>query len=193
MSQLASTQRAPRILRSLPWISALVLFAGIIAFSIAYFGRGEESTADRFAPPPPVAQQAPTVKLDRSARVAAGKFITSAVTRQDLRTGWNLTHPSLKAGYTLKEWMKGSIPVQYYPPDAIAGATFKVEESHPRQATLRVLILPTTKAAKGGLKPGDSFITLTAVGNGEKKRWLVSYWVPASGGGMVPNVGAGAP
>ena len=42
---------------------------------------------------------------------------------------------------------------------------------------------------KAPVRSEDFFIGLKAHGTGKNKRWLVNYFVPASGGGIVPNVG----
>ena len=186
---VASPRLSRRFLRALPWVSALVLFAGVIAFSIAYFGNtGKkfqlEPTGNR---PAQVFKPKPTVKLDPKARLVAGQFLVDALTRQHLDKLWRISHPSFRNAVGRKAWMQGTLPgVTYYPPKAIAGATYKVDESHPRSAVLRVLLIAKPGA---GIRSQDFFIGLRAVGPPNHKRWLVDYFAPASGGGIVPNVG----
>jgi hypothetical protein len=176
-------------MRMLPWVSALVLVAGGVAFLIAYFGNtGKtyqvEPTGNT---PAQVSKAEPTVKLDPAARKVAGQFLVNALTRTHLQRAWELSHPSFRGAVTHKEWLAGTLPgVTYFPAKAIAGATFKVDESHPRQAYLRVLVLAKKNA---GVRSQDFFIGLKAVGTGKDKHWLVNYFAPASGGAIVPNVG----
>jgi hypothetical protein len=183
-----SRLQSPRFIRTVSWISGLVLVAGIVAFAIAYFG----DTAEKVNVAPtgaaaPTPRPDPTVPLDPKARLAAGKFVTSNVTRQNLELGWKLTHPELKAGFTHKQWLSGNIPVQYYPPKAIAGASFKVEESHPREVVLDLLIFPKKGS---GLNPQAFYVGLKAVGNGKNKQWLVYTFVPHGGvEAQVPSLG----
>jgi hypothetical protein len=179
---------SPRFVRTFSWISGLVLIAGVITFAVVKIGHTGKTTTETFRGKAQVASPvAPTVKLDPTARRVAGEFITTAVTRQHLDRAWAISHPELRAGLSRKEWMSGTLPVQPFPANAIAGADFKVEESHPREATLRVLIVAKPSS---GVRSQDFFITLKAVGEGKAKRWLVSYWIPVSGGGIVPNVGS---
>jgi hypothetical protein len=188
MTSTASRLTSPRVIRSLPWISGLVLVAGVIAFLVAHFGNTSkplqiEPTSNA---PPQVSKVQPTVRLDPVARRVAGEFIVTAVTRQNLAKAWQITHPDLRGGLTYKQWLTGNIPVVPFPGSAIAGANFSIAASHPRTALLRVLIFAKPKS---GVRAQDFYIGLNAVGSGLHKRWLVSYWAPASGAYVVPNVG----
>ena len=188
MSTFASRLSSPRFVRNLTWVSGFVLIAGVIAFTIAYFGDTAEKTDVRAATNEPAPIKAePTVPLDPKARQIAGKFVVTAVTREDLKTAWTLTHPDLRVGYTYKEWLTGNIPVVYYPAKSIAGASFKIEESHPREVVLDLLILPKKGAVEG---VQAFFVSLKAVGQGKAKRWLVTSFIPHGGPSTaVPNVG----
>jgi hypothetical protein len=188
MNALASTLQSPRFRRTLPWVSGLVLVAGIVAFSVAYFGNtGKKFQLNATGPVVTVAKPPPTVPVDPKARRVAGEFLVNAMTRKDLAKAWDIADPSFRSSVTHKEWLAGTLPgVTYFPPKYLVGATFKVDESHPRQVYLRVLVIAKPKAP---VRSEDFFIGLKAHGTGKNKRWLVNYFAPASGGGIVPNVG----
>jgi hypothetical protein len=188
MTTLASRLSSPRVVRRLSWVSGFVLLAGVIAFSIAYFGNTSNKVDVRAATnePAPI-KTAPTVPLDPKARRVAGQFVVTAVTRQDLKKAWALTHPDLKAGYTYKQWLTGNIPVPYYPAKSIDAASYKVDMSHPNEAVIDLLILPKKGSNEG---PQAFFIGLKPVGKGADRRWLVTYLLPHGGPSTaVPNVG----
>ena len=96
--------------RLLPWFGAAVLAAGTVVFLVKVFGTSDEP-APVAAPPAerqvqlPDRRQPPRAPLDRRARVVAGKFILTAVARRNLAESWNLMHPSLRAGYTKRQWV----------------------------------------------------------------------------------------
>src|SRR6476620_5719005 len=133
-----------KIAKWLPWVAGLVFVAGGIAFLIAYYGNTADPqpiAATGTGPVQDLSGTPKTVPVDPKARRAAGEFITSAVTRQDLGKAWKLAEPGgyiRPAAMTRKEWMTGNIPVQFYPPKAIDAASFKVESSFKNELTLNV-------------------------------------------------------
>jgi hypothetical protein len=188
MSTFASRISSPRFVRKLTWASAFVLFAGVIAFSIAYFGSDAEKVDVRAATnePAPV-KTAPTVPLDPKARQVAGKFVVTAVTRQDVKAALSLAHPDLTSAVTRQQWLNGELPVPVFPASAIDAASFKVEESHPREVVLDLLIIPKKGS---GYNAQAFFVSLKSVGKGKAKRWLVTSFIPHGGPSTaVPNVG----
>ena len=189
MTTLSERLSSPRTVRRISWVSGLVLLAGAIAFTIAYFGGTSEKVDVRAATNEPAPlKEDPTVPLDPKARRVAGQFVVSAVTRQDLKKAWTLTHPDLKAGYTYRQWLTGNIPVPFYPAKSIDAASYKVDESHPNLAVIDLLILPKKGAQEG---PVAFFIGLKPVGTGKERRWLVTYFIPHGGPSTaVPNVGS---
>jgi hypothetical protein len=188
MSALASTLQSPRFRRSLPWLSGLVLLAGVVAFSIAYFGNtGKKFQIEPTGPVVTVAKPLPTVPVDPKARRVAGEFLVNAMTRKNLQKAWTLSDPGYRSSVTHKEWLAGTLPgVTYFPPKYLLGATFKVDESHARHVYLSVLVIAKPKAP---VRSEDFSIGLKAYGTGKNKHWLVDYFAPISGGGIVPNVG----
>jgi hypothetical protein len=179
MTELLSS---PKFVRRVSWIAGLVLVAGIVAFVVAWVGNTGDTTntpvrASEPVPNPSAPQAQRAVPLDRQARVVAGEFILSAVTRENLAKAWTLMHPDsilLDCGghrCTRKEWLSGNIPVQPFPAAALGSANFSIEESYPDAVVLQVALLPKDGSdVKGqifwiGLKKEDG-------------KWLVDEWSP---------------
>jgi hypothetical protein len=179
-----------RVTKTLPYVAALVLVAGGIAFLIAYFGNTSNVTHPNTARGPGIdaSKTLPNVPVPQSAKTVAAKFVLSAMTRQNLALSWTLTHPDLKAGFTHKQWLTGNIPVQYFPSKAFAGASYKVQWSHPNDVLLNVYVFAKPKMAT---LSQAFFIELKPVGTGDSKRWLVSYVAPNGGAVNTPQLGSG--
>ena len=124
-------------------LAGLVLTAGVVAFTVAYFGdTGTSQETPLSNKPAQVFTPRKQVPLDEEARRVAGRFILTAVARENLGESYDLVHPELRQGMTKREWLTGNIPVVYYPAKAIEAATFKVDESYPDEAILEVALLP---------------------------------------------------
>jgi hypothetical protein len=161
-----------RTQRQFSLVSALVLTAGVVAFTVAYFGdTGTSQETPLSDAPAQVFTPRKQIPLDKEARRVAGRFILTAVARENLAESYELAHPELRQGLTRREWLTGNIPVVYYPAKAIETATFKVDESYANEAILEVALLPKESAK---VKPQIFFIGLKKAGN----RWRVNYWVP---------------
>jgi hypothetical protein len=181
MSALLSS---PRFVRRASWLAGLVLLAGVVAFGVAYFGdSGSGSANTPLRPNEPVPNPTPTtaparsVPLPKAARVVAGEFVLTAVTRENLAKAWKLVDPQSVlrdcGGHrcTYKEWLSGNIPVQPYPAKALDKASFSIEESYPDFVVLQVALLPKD----GADVEGQIFwISLKKV----KGHWLVDEWSP---------------
>ena len=153
-------------------MSALVLTAGVVAFTVAYFGdTGTSQETPLSDAPAQVFTPRKQIPLEKEARRVAGRFILTAVARENLGESYELAHPELRQGLTKRQWLTGNIPVVYYPAKAIETATFKVDESYANEAILEVALLPKESAK---VKPQIFFIGLKKAGN----RWRVNYWVP---------------
>ena len=166
--------------RRVSLLSGLVLVAGVVAFTVAYFGdTGTSQETPLSSEPAQVFTPRKQVPLDKEARRVAGRFILTAVARENLAESYELAHPELRQGMTKREWLTGNIPVVYYPAKAIETATFKVDESYPTEAILEVALLPKESAK---VKPQIFFIGLKKAGS----NWRVNYWVPRAAP-AVPN------
>jgi hypothetical protein len=179
-----------RVTKALPYLAALVFVAGGVAFLIAYFGNTSNVTHPGTRPGQPVdaSKNPPTVAVPKGAKTVAAQYVLATMTRKDMALSWSLTHPELKAGYTRKEWLTGNIPVQFFPPKAFAGASYKVQWSHPNDVLLNVYLFAKPKMAT---LSQAFFIELKPVGTGASKRWLVSYVAPNGGAVNTPQLGSG--
>jgi hypothetical protein len=193
VGEFAGTKPQPsfgrQVSKWLPYVAALVFVAGGIAFLIAYYGNTSKITHPGTRPGTPVdaSKNPPTVPVPKNARLVAAEYIVATMARKNLAKSWTLTHPSLKKGYTRKEWLTGNIPVQFYPAEAVAGASFKVQFSHPNDVLLDVYVFSKDK----NVKTQSFFIELKPTGTGAAKKWLVSYVAPSSGALTVPSEGTG--
>lgn len=161
-----------RAQRRLTLSAVLVLVAGAVAFIVAYIGNtGTSQETPLSNQPAQVFTPRKQVPLAEEARRVAGRFILTAVARENLGESYDLAHPELRQGLSREEWLTGNIPVVYYPAKAIETATFKVDESYPGEAILEVALLPKDSAK---VKPQIFFIGLKKAGNS----WRVHYWVP---------------
>ena len=176
MSSIPAILSSRRLNRALPWIAGVVLAAGVVAFLLTYFRNTATSNeAPLSNEPAQIVPQPKRVAIDERARRVAGKFILTAVARKNLAASWEITHPSMRKGYTKAEWIKGDIPVVPYPSKAIDKGIFKVDYAYPNEILLQVALLPKEGAR---IKPQIFLIGLKAQGKGKKKRWLVDYWAP---------------
>jgi hypothetical protein len=189
MTTFTERMNSPRFVKRVSWVAALIFVAGVVAFTIAYFG----NTADSTETPVRVNEPAPnanpgtreTVSLDRQARVVAGQFILWAVQRdvpdaqlrKNLKKAWTLIAPGSElrdcGGHTCtqKEWLSGAIPIQPYPVAALDKASFSIDESYKDEAVLQVALLPKT----GSDVAGQIFWIDLVKRNG---KWLVNEWSP---------------
>jgi hypothetical protein len=178
----------------LPWIAGVVFVAGGITFLIVFVGNTAEQR-DIHASPGATFQDLSgvpkSVPVDPKARFVAGKFITTAVTRKDLKTAWKLSEPNSfvrPKGMTLKQYLSGNIPVQFFPAKAIDGAAFKVETSFKNELTLNVYLYAKPGS---GIPSQPFFIVLRPRGEGKNRHWLVNNFVPSAGVPPVPVGEAG--
>ena len=178
----AALKNARRLSRMFPWLSALILVAGIVAFTIVHFGT---NTAKPITPSvaPSAHPQAPTlvkpdktVPVSKDAKLVAGRFILTAVQRKHLDEAWKLVTPAIKQGQTHKQWMTGNIAVVPWL-GKIGVTPLAVDYSLAREIEFTVAILPA-KDDKTNAKPDYFVIVLKKFGNGKHARWLVDQWVP---------------
>lgn len=178
---------SPRLRRRLLKLAGLAAVAGVAAtISILFWNTGvkvqpsvtESGPAVVFAPQ----QSVRLSERDHAAAIsAAAHFVDTAVQRVRLDEAWELAGPQMRQGMTREEWRKGNIPVVPYPVDA---ARWKLDYSYADEVGLQVYVLPKRGQE---LRPMVFMMSLTAVGKGDERRWLVDSWTPAGGGmGATP-------
>jgi hypothetical protein len=176
MSSLASTLQSPRNQRRIMVVAALVLLAGIAAFAVARLGdHPEAKPLDRSADASvkDVSTVPKTVKLQPAARLAAQRFILTAVARKNLKEAYGLAGPQIKQGQTLKQWLTGNIAVVPYPVDDLKVTTMKIDYSYANEAAIEVALIPE----KGASVKSTIFYMDLIKRHG---KWLVNSWVPRS-------------
>jgi hypothetical protein len=181
----ATPTLSPRITRALFWLGLAVLMAGTIVFVVKVFGGGDESTPQAVQTPVTVRPSSdeiaqPQNKLNKTgipkaARLVAGQFILTAVARKNLGQSWQYIHPDLRAGYTLRQWKTGNIPVVPFPVDGLEQARFRIDYKQGDTIQLKVALIPKKNA---GVDATIFDLGLRKVGSGENARWLVDYWMP---------------
>lgn len=177
---------SPRRRRRLIAASGAALVVGAIAFSMVHWsntGKTYDIAADpgEPAPAPPAPRPARfTPDVRKSVLDTAARFLRTAVVREHVEDSWELTAPSLKAGYTRETWATEDIPVAPYPVDV---ARWDVDYSWDGVVGLKVALFPK----RGEEVPAAVFdMQLRSFGKGKDRRWLVDSWTPTSYTG-VPN------
>jgi hypothetical protein len=173
---LRESLRSPRTQRRLLWIGLPVLAFGVAGAIVLGIGDTGSKVEDRLTNEPAVVPvQEKKAPLASAARKAAGEFILTAVARRNLGRSWELTHPTLREGFTRAQWLTGDIPIVPYPVSRTEPSPMSVEESHENSAVMRVALAPE----KGSeVKSQIFWIGVRAVGKGADRRWLVDYWAP---------------
>jgi hypothetical protein len=194
MSAIQTALSSPRVNRIMLWVSAAVLAAGIIALVFTFVGRSSDEPGST---PLPQQQQAihPTLpakstplenangvtikkfqQLDPEMRSTIRTFLATAVARKNLGASWAVIAPSMKAGYTFKQWKNAkALPVIPYPISSLDDVTYYLDYA----ATDGIMVdlgLSATPALK--IRPARFRLELIPVGKGAQKRWLVDYWMP---------------
>lgn len=164
---------SPRAQRALYWVSGVVFLAGVIAIITVYATRGSSNTGAVDNPPSKSQVSSPpkTVKASPVALGVARRFLETAVVRKNLAESYNLVGPSLKSGFTLKQWKTGNNTVVPYPANNTKTTALLVKSSHPTQLLLWVSLVPKPGTHT---KPQMFSIELDKLGG----RWLVNGFQP---------------
>ena len=119
-------------------------------------------------------KKAPFTKQDRQAvHQVLREFVLTAVDRQDVGRSWEISAPSLREGFTRKQWTSGDLPVVPYPAaNRGLGDWSFVQYSYKGLVGLEVFLFP---------KPGSGWSAMTAdveLVKGHDGKWRVDYWMP---------------
>ncbi|HMJ00157.1 MAG TPA: hypothetical protein VK488_10025 [Gaiellaceae bacterium] len=187
MTQAAAPKRfaSSRRLRLLLWASVLVVLAGIGTFLGTHFSNtAEVALKNATGPtiPDPIAQK--NIPFPEDAWRVAREFAFTAVARKHLAESYAITHPTLRSGFTLRQWKTGTLPnIVAFPTAQIVKYNWKdTNYAYSREAMVNVILVPTKSSHE---RLATAQIGLRKVGNGSHARWLVDYfstltgpWVP---------------
>jgi hypothetical protein len=189
MSVFQTALSSARFNRALMWFSALVLAAGV-AFLLIRLLPGSDNTRTGnekgFVPQLP-AKSSPLTnaqgvrvtkyeQLDPEVRTTIRTFLATAVARKHLDQSWAVIAPSMKKGYTFKQWSHASaLPVVPYPIEDVDTTQYYLDYASTKEILLEVGV--SAPAAKK-MRPTAFQLGLVPRGKGVQKHWLVNYWMP---------------
>jgi len=140
----------------------------------------------KIAAPP---KKVPLKVRERAAALAvASRFIDTAVARKNVDRAWGLVTPTLRAGYTRKQWDTANLPG--IPPFPVAEARWRLQFSDEKGIGFTMALFPT----KASHQQAQVFmIGLHKVGAGNHRHWLVDNWQAApTTASQVASGGAGS-
>ena len=143
----------------------------------------------------PVKIAAPPKKVslrvhERAAALAvASRFIDTAVARKNVDRAWGLVTPTLRAGYTRKQWDTANLPG--IPPFPVAEARWRLQFSDEKGIGFTMALFPTRTSHQ---QPQVFMIGLHKVGAGKQRHWLVDNWqaAPTTASQVVSGGGGSA-
>jgi hypothetical protein len=193
MNAFQTALSSPRFNRAMLWFSALVLAAGVLLVVTKIAGGSDKNGGNpdpgfrATLPEKQVqlknAEGMPIKKfqqLDPATRATIRTFLATAVAREHLDQSWAVIAPSMKKGYTYKQWSHASaLPVVPYPNVDVNAAQYYLDYASTKEILLEVgLAVREETTGKARTRPVAFQLGLSPVGKGANKRWLVSYWMP---------------
>jgi hypothetical protein len=170
---LSSPRRRRRLLRIafVLGVAAPLIFLGIHFSSAGDPGNANGPLVNEDNSQP---KSAPFTKQDQQAvHKVLREFVLTAVDRQDVGRSWEISAPSLRAGFTRKQWGRGDLPVVPYPAaNRGLGDWSFVQYHYQGLVGLEVFLFP---------KPASGWSAMTAdveVVKGHDGKWRVDYWMP---------------
>jgi hypothetical protein len=153
-----------------------------VAVPLIYFGVHLSDPGDKGAATGPAVNEpgyeqpknAPFTKAkQREVSKVLREFVLTAVDRQDVGRSWDISAPSLREGFTKRQWSRGELPVVPYPAaNRGLGRWSFVQYSYSDTIGLEVFLFP---------KPGSGWSAMTAdveLVKGHDGKWRVDYWMP---------------
>lgn len=168
---------SPRFRRRVSWLSAVGLLVAAVA-GAALLLPSSKRPPEVFTKEPLKVYKAPSpVALDRKHRAevvfVASSFIKTAVRRNHVDASWSMIDPSLRQGFTRRQWATGNIPVVPYPAAGIR--QLQIDWSYRDDVALDIVLVPT---AGSRLPPKTFMIELKRSAGPVHRRWLVASWAP---------------
>jgi hypothetical protein len=166
--------------RRLIWLTATVAFVvGAVVVGVRWSNTAPQEAVAPSGGPLKVDYSPPrkvrlTLRDKAAALAVASRFIDTAVARKDVDRAWGLVTPTLRAGYTRKQWDTGDLPG--IPPFPVASARWALQFSDAKGVGFTMALFP-----KGGANQNATvfMIGLHTVGSRKHRRWLVDNWQPA--------------
>jgi hypothetical protein len=193
MNAVQPSMSSPRLSRIIFWLGAALLVAALVVF-IVKRDHGSSSTApatkadasaaglnpnglQKNARKPEINTTKKWSQLDASAKLAVKRFIFDGAGERNLARAWRYTAPSLREGFTFKQWVHGNaLPFQVYPElDPKIPGSYTLVEWAPRSFLAQVGLASTNKTGRGAY---TFQVGAEKVGAGAKARWLINYWMP---------------
>jgi hypothetical protein len=181
---------SPRRRRRLRWGAVLLAAAGAVGLAVILMpdNNGDTLPTKRAGKPTIVAPAPKHVTMGRAdaaaARLAAAKFVSTAVLRHHVDQAWDLAAPELRAGLTRKAWNTGDIPVVPFPADQLESVRYRTDYTIKNHIGYEVSMLPhessTTQAILFSME-------LVKRGPATSPHWMVDYWAPISPGTLSPT------
>jgi|SRR6187397_1070874 len=190
MNTFQSTVSSPRNQRIMFWAALAVLVAGVV-FLIVKFAGGSDPTpaapATGFKPQLPPKTTSLTSanggkitsyeQLPSQVKQAIVGFMPG-VLHNNYGPAWKYTAPNITHGASQHKWAtvdaRSVIPLPGY---TLKGVSYRLEEASTKEILVVLRMQPTRPEID---KEIPMRIGLTPYGKGDHKRWLVSYWMPAT-------------
>jgi hypothetical protein len=183
--------------RRLIWLTATaVVVGGLVAVGVTWPNTAPHENVNPTGPLKINYAAPKKIRLkvhDRTTALAvAAKFINTAVARKHVDVAWKLVTPTMRAGYTRKQWDTENLPG--IPPFPVASAKWRLQFSDVKGVGFTIALFPT----KASHQQAQVFmIGLHKVGLAKHPRWLVDNWqaapttasqVASGGGGGTSGV-----
>jgi hypothetical protein len=187
-----------RVLASYRWRRRLIWLAvtagvvsGALAIGFTWPNTAPHENTEATGGPVKVVPTPKKVPLKTRERVAAlavaAKFVDTAVARKNVDRAWRLVTPTMKAGYTRKQWDTANLPG--IPPFPVASARWRLQFSDMKGVGFTIALFPT----KASHQQAEVFmIGLHKVGPTNHRHWLVDNWqaAPTTGGQLASGGGS---
>lgn len=192
MNSLQRALSSRRLNRLLLWLSAGVLAAGVFVLLNGISGGSDKTSRapERGFKPTLPEKPSPLMnahgvrirtfeQLEPEVRATIRTFLATAVARKHIDRAWAVIAPSLRTGYTFKEWAHATaLPIIPYPGVDVNRAEFFLEYASTKEILIEVGLSQLPRIAKEWTRPTAFQLGLRPVGRGAHSRWLVSYWMP---------------